>query len=56
MSNNSVANTVSKESNTTTVNNENMPYTGASDYIVPLMLAVLTLGIISFVNYKKIEK
>lgn len=56
VSNNSVANTVSKESNTTTVNNENMPYTGASDYIVPLMLAVLTLGIISFVNYKKIEK
>ena len=53
---NSVANTVSKESNTTTVNNENMPYTGASDYIVPLMLAVLTLAIVSFVNYKKIEK
>ena len=39
-----------------TVNNENMPYTGASDYIVPLMLAVLTLAIVSFVNYKKIEK
>lgn len=56
VSNNSVANTVSKESNTTTVNNENMPYTGASSYIIPLMLAVLTLGIISFVNYKKIEK
>lgn len=56
VSNNSVANTVSKESNTTTVNNENMPYTGASSYMIPLMLAVLTLGIISFVNYKKIEK
>ena len=56
VSNNSVANTVSKESNTTTVNNEKRPDTGASDYIGPLRLAVLTLGIISFVNYKKIEK
>lgn len=56
VSNNSVANTVSKESNTTTVNNEDMPYTGASSYIIPLMLAVLTLGVISFVNYKKIGK
>lgn len=56
VSNNSVANTVSKESNTTTVNNEDMPYTGASSYIIPIMLAVLTLGIISFVNYKKIGK
>lgn len=56
VSNNSTVNAVSKESNTTTVNNENMPYTGASSYIIPLMLAVLTLGIISFVNYKKIEK
>lgn len=56
VSNNSVTNTTPKESNTTTVNNEDMPYTGASSYIIPLMLAVLTLGIISFVNYKKIEK
>lgn len=56
-SNSSVSNgSVQKESNSTTVNNENMPYTGASNYIIPLMLAVLTLGIISFVNYKKIEK
>ena len=46
----------SQTSNTTTVNNEDMPYTGASSYIIPLMLAVLTLGIISFVNYKKIGK
>lgn len=55
-SNSSVSNNVQKVSNTSTVNNENMPYTGASDYIVPLMLAVLTLAIVSFVNYKKIEK
>ena len=47
---------VQKVSNSSIVNNENMPYTGASDYIVPLMLAVLTLAIVSFVNYKKIEK
>ena len=56
VSNNETANTTQKESNTTTVNNEDMPYTGASSYMIPLMLAVLTLGIISFVNYKKIEK
>lgn len=56
VSNNSITNAVQKESNTTTVNNEDMPYTGASSYIIPLMLAVLTLGIISFVNYKKIGK
>ena len=56
VSNNSMANVAQRESNTTTVNNENMPYTGASSYIIPLMLAVLTLGIISFVNYKKIGK
>ena len=55
-SNSSVSNNVQKVSNSSTVNNENMPYTGASDYIVPLMLAVLTLAIVSFVNYKKIEK
>lgn len=55
-SNSSVSNNVQKVSNTSTVNNENMPYTGASDYIVPLMLAVLILAIVSFVNYKKIEK
>ena len=55
-SNSSVSNNVQKVSNSSTVNNEIMPYTGASDYIVPLMLAVLTLAIVSFVNYKKIEK
>lgn len=54
--NSSVSNNAQRGSNSSTVNNENMPYTGASNYIVPLMLAVLTLAIISFVNYKKIEK
>lgn len=54
--NSSVSNNEQRASNSSTVNNENMPYTGASNYIVPLMLAVLTLAIISFVNYKRIEK
>lgn len=53
---NTVSNNIQKGSNSTTVNNENIPYTGASNYLVPLMIAVLALSIISFVNYKRIEK
>ena len=41
--------------NTTT--NDNMPNTGAADgYIIPLMAFIATLGIISFVNYKKLSE
>lgn len=39
--------------NTTT--NDNIPKTGADGYVVPLMVFVAILGIISFVNYKKIS-
>lgn len=40
--------------NTTT--NDNMPNTGAADgYIIPLMAFIATLGVISFVNYKKLS-
>lgn len=57
VSNNVTNNVVTnKNSNSTTVNNEAMPYTGAEDYVLPLMLAIAVLGIISFVNYKKIDK
>lgn len=56
VSNNVNNNTVTnKNSNSSTVNNEAMPYTGAEDYVLPLMLAIAVLGIISFVNYKKID-
>lgn len=44
-----------KTSNSTTTKNEAMPYTGAENYVLPLMLALVVLGIVSFVNYKKIE-
>lgn len=44
-----------KASNSTTTKNEAMPYTGAGNYVLPLMLALVVLGIVSFVNYKKIE-
>ena len=52
-----VNNTLSenKTSNSTTTKNEAMPYTGAENYVLPLMLALVVLGIVSFVNYKKIE-
>ena len=41
--------------NTTT--NDNMPNAGAADgYIIPLMAFIATLGIISFVNYKKLSE
>lgn len=39
--------------NTTT--NDNIPKTGADGYVIPLMAFIATLGIISFVNYKKIS-
>lgn len=57
VSNNTTANTASenKVSNSTTTKNEAMPYTGAENYVLPLMLALVVLGIISFVNYKKID-
>lgn len=57
VSNNSVTNDVSenKVSNSTTTKNEAMPYTGAENYVLPLMLALVVLGTISFVNYKRID-
>lgn len=39
--------------NTTT--NNNIPNTGTDGYVVPLMALIAVLGIISFVNYKKIS-
>lgn len=40
---------------TTTVKNEDMPNTGAENYIIPLIVVIAILGIVSFVGYKKIE-
>ena len=52
-SNNPVA---TQGSNVTTTKNEAVPYTGAEEYVVPLMLIVAILGIVSFVNYKKLDE
>lgn len=40
--------------NTTT--NDNIPKTGTDGYVIPLMAFIATLGIISFVNYKKLNE
>lgn len=43
-------------SNGTTVYNGNMANTGSTpSYILPLIIAIAVLGIISFINYKKID-
>ena len=39
----------------TTRAEQDMPSTGSEDYIIPLMIAIAALGLISFVNYKKID-
>ncbi len=49
---NEVQNIVANEDNSS---NSDVPYTGAEDYIVPFMAVVVILGIISFINYKKID-
>ena len=48
--------TATQGSNVTTTKNEAVPYTGAEEYVVPLMLIVAILGIVSFVNYKKLDE
>lgn len=35
--------------------NSDVPYTGMEDYIVPLIAVVIVLGVISFINYKKLD-
>ena len=52
-SNNPVA---TQGSNVTTTKNEAVPYTGSEGYVIPLMLIVAILGIVSFVNYKKLDE
>ena len=52
VTNNTASNT--SGSNTTTTKNEAVPYTGAEGYVVPLMLIIAVLGIVSFINYKRI--
>lgn len=34
---------------------EDVPYTGTENYIVPLIVIALILGVISFINYKKLD-
>lgn len=39
----------------TTRSGEDIPNSGSEDYIIPLIIAIAALGLISFVNYKKID-
>lgn len=39
----------------TTRSEEDIPKSGSEDYIIPLMIAIAALGLISFVNYKRID-
>lgn len=44
------------ENNGTTTKNEAMPYTGAETFVIPMLAVIATLAIVSYVNYKKIDK
>lgn len=55
-SNESNTPTATHGSNVTTTKNEAVPYTGAEGYAIPLMIIVAILGIVSFVNYKKLDE
>lgn len=35
--------------------NSDVPYTGIEDYVVPLIAIVIVLGVISFINYRKLD-
>lgn len=50
------ANEVNEMLNQDTSSNEDVPYAGAEDYIVPLIAIVVVLGVISFVNYKRLDE
>ena len=43
-------------SNGTTTKNEAMPYTGAETFVIPMLAVIAALAIVSYVNYKKIDK
>lgn len=43
-------------SKTTSKGDSDIPKTGSSNYVVPLMIVIAALGVISFVNYKHIDK
>lgn len=49
---NEIQNIVANEENSS---NSDVPYTGVEDYLIPFMAVVVVLGIISFINYKKID-
>lgn len=42
--------------NENTSSGQEVPYTGVEDYVVPLIAVVVILGIISFVNYKRLDE
>lgn len=35
--------------------NSDVPYTGIEDYVLPLITIVIVLGVISFINYRKLD-
>ena len=55
-SNSLVNNAGENLANGTTTKNEAMPYTGAETFVIPMLAVIATLAIVSYVNYKKIDK
>jgi len=49
-------NEVNEMLNQNTSSGETVPYTGVEDYIVPLIAVVVVLGIVSFINYKRLDE
>lgn len=39
---------------TNDTSDDDVPYTGTEDYVLPLIIIAIVLGVISFVNYKKL--
>ncbi len=40
---------------TNDTSDEDVPYTGSENYVLPLIVIAIVLGVISFVNYKKLD-
>ena len=45
----------SQPAGNTTRSEQDIPKSGSEDYIIPLIIAIAALGLISYVNYKKID-
>ncbi len=41
---------------TTTVKEEDIPSTGTENFVIPLIIVIVSLGVVSFIGYKKMDK